>query len=37
LQQFGYQAARRKEEYFLMQTRSRGQRDLRPNDPRGTR
>jgi hypothetical protein len=27
----GYQSERRKEEYFQSQTRSRGQRDLRPN------
>jgi Ca-activated chloride channel family protein len=31
LQQFGYQAARRKEEYFQSQMRARGQRDLRPD------
>jgi hypothetical protein len=32
LERYGYQATKRKEEYFLSQTRSRGQRDLRRND-----
>jgi Ca-activated chloride channel family protein len=32
LERNGYQAAKRKEEYFLSQTRSRGQRDLRPRN-----
>jgi Ca-activated chloride channel family protein len=32
LERYGYQAAKGKEEYFLSQTRSRGQRDLRPHD-----